>query len=127
LIFLFLILGDQLVKYFIRFKGGFYICNPNLAWGISIQPYFFWILWSSIILGLLFFLQTSKNKLVPILILSGAISNLVDRLIYGCIIDFIDLNFLFTNFKGWPLFNLADLLIVLGLIIIIFKKNKNGS
>jgi len=123
----FLIFSDQLVKYFIRLRGGFYVCNPNLAWGASLPPYLFLILWIGIIVGLLYFFQTSKNKWAFILIFSGAFSNLLDRLIHGCVIDFIDLGFFFTSLKGWPIFNLADSLIVLGLIIIILKKNKNVS
>ena len=36
-----------------------------------------------------------------ILMISGALSNILDRLYFGCVVDFINLQF-------WPLFNLAD-------------------
>lgn len=41
--------------------------------------------------------------------LGGATGNLIDRLRYGSVIDFIDLRF-------WPVFNLADVAIVVGLL-----------
>jgi lipoprotein signal peptidase len=53
-------------------------------------------------------------------IISGAISNIIDRIYFGCVIDFIDLRF-------WPVFNLADIYITIGAIILIKKqltKNK---
>lgn len=56
LVFVFLVFIDQFSKYLIRFKGGFYICNPDIAWGISIQPIVFWVVWVIIILFMLFML-----------------------------------------------------------------------
>lgn len=44
----------------------------------------------------------------------GASSNLVDRLIRGFILDFIDLGF-------WPVFNLADLAVVLAVALILWR------
>ncbi len=54
------------------------------------------------------------------LILSGAASNVIDRLIFGCVIDFINLNF-------WPVFNLADIFIAIGAIISIINIFKKKS
>lgn len=48
------------------------------------------------------------------LIIGGAIGNLIDRIHYGFVIDFID-------FRIWPVFNLADSAITVGTIIIILK------
>ena len=48
------------------------------------------------------------------LILGGAIGNLIDRIILGYVIDFID-------FRIWPVFNVADSAITLGASIILFK------
>ena len=47
------------------------------------------------------------------LILGGALSNGVDRLLQGHVVDFIDLHW-------WPVFNLADSAIVLGVIGVVF-------
>ena len=55
------------------------------------------------------------------LILAGALGNLIDRLLYGYVIDFLD-------FRVWPVFNVADSAITIGAIIlgwsILFNKEK---
>ena len=48
------------------------------------------------------------------LILGGAIGNLIDRVFYGHVVDFID-------FRVWPVFNIADSAITIGAILIVFK------
>lgn len=48
------------------------------------------------------------------LILGGAIGNLIDRIVYGHVIDFID-------FRIWPVFNIADSAITIGAVIIAIK------
>lgn len=56
------------------------------------------------------------------LILGGALGNLLDRIIYGYVVDFI--HFHVTNWN-WPIFNVADTAITIGaimLIIDIFRK-----
>jgi signal peptidase II len=117
LLFLILIMMDQISKYLIRSEGGFYVCNKNIAWGIRIPEIHFWIFWL-VMIFLLFFFSYKKgvqNYIFPfILILSGAISNVIDRLTFGCVIDFIDLRF-------WPIFNLADVFLVLGAILLLVK------
>ena len=45
------------------------------------------------------------------LIILGASSNIIDRIKYNFVIDYID-------FKFWPIFNIADMLIVIGIILI---------
>ena len=56
------------------------------------------------------------------LILGGAMGNLLDRIIYGYVIDFIDvsLGFLpFRLFNPWPAFNIADSAITAGIIMLV--------
>ncbi|MCA9408509.1 MAG: signal peptidase II [Candidatus Omnitrophica bacterium] len=48
------------------------------------------------------------------LILGGAFGNLIDRVAYGYVIDFID-------FRVWPVFNVADSAITIGAVIIAIK------
>ena len=48
------------------------------------------------------------------LILGGALGNLIDRLLFGYVIDFIDLRF-------WPVFNVADSSITIGACIFAFQ------
>jgi len=48
------------------------------------------------------------------LILAGALGNLIDRVAYGYVIDFLD-------FRIWPVFNIADSAITIGALLIAFK------
>lgn len=65
------------------------------------------------------------------LILSGAFGNLIDRIMYSYVIDYIKINLF-----NFPIFNLADMLITLGFIVILLtegyysykiKREKNGK
>jgi signal peptidase II len=121
--FLLLVLFDQLFKHLIRLKGGFYLCNPGIAWGIKLPAGLFWFFWIVIVFFILFLIYQEAFKktrsdifflFALLLILGGTIGNLIDRLFLGCIIDYIDL-------KIWPIFNLADVFIVIGVIIVIIK------
>lgn len=107
---------DQMSKYIIRTSGGFYICNKNIAFGINLPNSIFYILW--IIIVSIIIISITKYKIqdtkYAIFILSGAISNIADRLVFGCVTDFID-------FKIWPVFNLSDIFITLGAIMLIYK------
>ena len=51
------------------------------------------------------------------LILGGAIGNLIDRTLYGYVIDFIDV---YYNYWHWPAFNIADSAISIGAGLLIF-------
>ena len=128
---IFFVFADQLTKYIIRSFGGFYICNKGVAFGINLPH---WLI-LTLIVGLVCFLglliinlkleilnQFSNSKIKNlnfplILVISGAISNLLDRLYNGCVIDFIDL-------RIWPVFNLADIFICTGVFFLIIKLNK---
>ena len=58
------------------------------------------------------------EKILFSLILGGAIGNLYDRIIYYAVPDFIDLHF---NDFHWFTFNIADIFITLGIVLIIIK------
>ena len=65
--------------------------------------------------------QFSSEKLIQIALLfisGGAIGNAIDRVYFGGVIDFID--FFLYNFH-WPAFNLADIFISLGVIVLLFE------
>jgi len=116
-LFLFLFLADQLSKYAFLENS---VCNKNIAWNISIAPGFFYFFWLIIFFFLVYyFLRSEKTseKLALVFILSGAISNIIDRLVQGCVLDFIDL-------KIWPVFNLADIYITIGVAILIISQIK---
>ncbi|MCX7661597.1 MAG: signal peptidase II, partial [Candidatus Omnitrophica bacterium] len=53
-------------------------------------------------------------KVALILIVAGAIGNLIDRISLGYVVDFLDL-------RIWPVFNLADTSITAGILIVIYN------
>ncbi len=64
-----------------------------------------------------YFLLRQERKIVAFalaLVIGGGFSNILDRLIIGCVRDFIDLKF-------WPSFNLADSAVTIGVAIIVFS------
>lgn len=116
-----LIAIDQLSKYLVRPLDGFYICNTGISFGIQLPAFVFWFLWIAIIGFLIYFIVKKAScfdKIVLIFILAGATSNIIDRLCFGCVIDFIDL-------KIWPVFNFADIFISIGAIWLILKNLKS--
>ncbi|MDQ7074524.1 MAG: signal peptidase II [Gammaproteobacteria bacterium] len=58
------------------------------------------------------------------LILAGAIGNLIDRLAYGHVIDFLDL---YYKSHHWPAFNIADSVICIGAVIMIALTLREGK
>jgi signal peptidase II len=79
-----------------------------------------------IITVLIYLLNSSNNneKFGFSLIIGGSLGNVFDRLYYRSVIDFIDLH---INDIHWFIFNVADIFITIGILIIItlefFKKN----
>ena len=69
-----------------------------------------------------------RNTLAFGMILGGILGNLSDRIFFGYVIDF--LNFKIINYN-FPVFNLADTFIVVGVILLIIAiikgEDKNGS
>jgi len=57
------------------------------------------------------------------LLLSGAVGNLIDRAQFGFVIDFIDVH---VNGFYWPVFNLADSFIFLGVVLILFERKSTS-
>lgn len=69
-------------------------------------------------LGLAIWLVRLRRALMVLtvgLILGGALGNVIDRLIYGAVIDFIDLH---SGSWHWPAFNIADAAITVGVVIL---------
>jgi len=96
------------------FAFGF-LNNPSLNQIIVILVIF------SIIAYFLYLLIKTQDQFFRfslILIISGAIGNFIDRILYGFVIDFIDI---YLGSYHWPAFNLADSSITLGFILIMFN------
>ncbi len=91
------------------------------------QRWFFIVLSIVISVVLVFWLLklTTQQKLQMYsiaMILGGAIGNLIDRSIYGHVIDFIDV---YYQVHHWPAFNIADSAICIGAVLLIFDSIKN--
>ncbi len=80
------------------------------------------------VIFILFFLLLIKNeiknscwsKIACGLILGGAISNLYDRISLGYVVDYID-------FRIWPVFNISDTCITVGVFILLFQSLRKKS
>lgn len=144
-----LVLGDQLVKWWVvqnfalysgmdLIKGIvniFYIQNTGAAWGIfSGEMVFFFGITAVAVVAMLYLMyqERGKSKIAMaayVLILAGAIGNFIDRFRLGYVVDMIRLEFI-----DFPIFNVADMYLTIGVAIlfiyIIFvegKKEKRGE
>ena len=104
-----------------------HIHNYGISFGLfaGILPSWFIIISGSVMVIFLFFwMLKSSNKLEMwgiLLIISGAISNIGDRLINNYVLDFILLHY---NQYYWPAFNFADIYISIGILIVIIESFK---
>ena len=93
------------------------------------QRWFFAILASIVSIAIVIWMKKLKEheKATAValgLILGGALGNLIDRVRFGYVVDFIDV---YYGTAHWPAFNIADSAITLGAAIMIiasFKRNK---
>lgn len=124
---------DQVLKYKIRLNGGFYVCNPGISFGFILPDIVFWLsMVTFLILLLFYFFNSLKNTFFSlllffglVLLLSGAISNILDRIFFNCVFDYIKI---FPEI--FPVFNLADVTISTGSFMVIYnflKKNTEFS
>ncbi len=96
------------------------VLNTGAAFGLFKEKNQFFIVSSLIVIALIF-LYASLDKERDIfklsalgLIMGGAIGNLIDRLLFGYIIDFLD-------FRVWPVFNIADSAITVGSLLLVSR------
>lgn len=68
--------------------------------------------------------QLWRQNLAFALILAGAIGNVIDRLVFGYVIDFIDV---YVQDWHWPAFNVADSAITIGAILMLLEAFFEGS
>ncbi len=97
--------------------------NKGAAWGMFayFQDYllFFRLMTIGLILGYLFFFNKNPLRRFPLLlILTGAIGNVIDYFVYGHVIDM----FYFTFWGySYPVFNIADSAIFCGVALLLFQ------
>jgi len=132
LISLIVLLLDQITKVYISkifslgesfpiIRGIFHISlvhNTGIAFGLFKGNVIFFIVSTILVIAILVFLLRLESKnykvIIPLaLILGGAIGNLIDRLRFGYVVDFLD-------FRVWPVFNVADSAITIGGIVLFF-------
>lgn len=92
--------------------------NTGAAFGLLNEASYLGILILAILVTLIFFMLSEKNIFPMGLIIGGGISNLIDRMVRGYIIDYLFLDPL-------PIFNLADLAVVIGVFLIVYGYRSN--
>lgn len=103
-----------------------YVLNPGAAFGLLEYKRLFFVVITLVALVAIFFLrhhirrEGPKARLGTALFLGGALGNLIDRIATGFVIDFIDFHF-------WPVFNLADICICVGVGLIVWSMLQNES
>lgn len=101
--------------------GWEYFANSGVAFGIPL-PWFAALVYTPLILALLLWYYTKKKSRDPrlqlgvVLIVVGALSNLIDRILYHITIDYIRI---FTS-----IINLADVCIVGGVLLLLWTDRK---
>ncbi|GAB6990588.1 signal peptidase II [Paenibacillus pini] len=129
---------DQGSKYLISTKleigeeipviGNFFLITSSRNTGAAFsiledKRWFFVVITIIVVIAIIWYMQkvlkTSQRKLLPLglcLVLGGAIGNFLDRALTGEVVDFLQLNFGSYTF---PIFNIADSCIVIGVALII--------
>jgi signal peptidase II len=123
-----------------------FVENPGMAFGIEIGGRLFLTIFSMIAsIGIFYYIYRVRNeafiiRLTLAMILGGAIGNLIDRsfygvifgeapLLYGKVVDFIDMNFFHINFLGihmdrFAVFNVADVSVSTGIVLMLLFHKK---
>ena len=124
-----------------------YIENPGMAFGIDVGGKLYFSLFSVVAsVGILIYLLRSHAerfafRLSLAMILGGAVGNLIDRvfygvlfgeapLFYGRVVDFVDVDFFNVSILGyhlsrWPVFNIADAAVTVGVVLMIFTHRRS--
>jgi signal peptidase II len=89
--------------------------TPAMRWGLV-------ALTAAIAVTVLVWLlrETKRADILPLgLVLGGALGNIVDRALYGYVVDYADLHF--GEFRPFLIFNLADAAITIGVLLILAR------
>lgn len=131
------IIADQITKHLVRvyiksyevvtilpFLRIVHIRNEGAAFGLfkgfgNITFIIISIIAVIVVIYLLF--RDKRDRINLSLILGGATGNLIDRIIYGNVTDFIDL---YAGRFHWPAFNIADSALTIGISLMFFNHLK---
>jgi len=114
-------------------KNFFYLTytnNTGAAFSILTDKRIFLVLVGIIIIILLIYylkkhqIKNTINKISFALVIGGSLGNLIDRIIRGSVVDFIDIKIFSYNF---PIFNLADTFITIGVLLLLININKEET
>ena len=119
-----------------------YVRNPGAAFGFlaGASPLFRSVFFLAVTLAAIFLIlyylrQTTTEEVSLVLslalILAGAVGNLIDRIRFGEVVDFLDVYIgAFPQWPHWPAFNVADAAITTGasvLVILLLGRKKEGG
>ncbi len=146
---IFLVILDQVVKYIATNSLELYesvdvikdlfsltlFYNYGAAWGIFNDMRWFFIIVTIITLIVVGYIYKKCDESMKItkfgitLYFAGAVGNLIDRVLYGYVIDMFDIRIPIINYD-FPIFNIADMCLVIGVGVIMigmFKEEKNET
>ena len=113
--------SEPIIQGFFHFT---YVTNDGMAFGLSFPGgkqvlLFVTLILTGVIIWMLWKEKNSHNLIRYGLsfILSGAIGNMIDRMLYGKVVDFLDI--MIGDFH-WYIFNVADSAVTIGMILFIF-------
>lgn len=115
MIYLFILIIDKLIKFLLFESPLIYIKNTGLIFGLEFDSVF--IIFITLLLFSILYVLVKRVKFLELeikLIILGCIMNLSDRIIWGGVIDYI-------NILNILVINLADVIIMLGIIKILIK------
>ena len=96
-----------------------FITNTGTAFGLFKGVNFVFVAFSiAVVAAILYNIKNIKENEKSVqaavgLLLGGALGNLLDRIVHGFVVDFLD-------FRIWPVFNIADSAITVSVIMLIF-------
>lgn len=107
------------------------VWNHGISFGLfgkdAVPPWVLAAVTGAIALGVAVWLVRTKiwlQALAASLILGGAIGNIIDRLVYGAVVDFIRWH---AYGYSWPVFNIADAAITVGVGLLIVESLIGGK
>ncbi len=125
-----------------------FIENPGMAFGIDFgegSKLFLTLFSLAASIGIIYYIYKVRTQIFVLrfslaLILGGAIGNLIDRMFYGVfynegaflygkVVDFFDVDFFNVSIFGnsydrWPVFNIADFSVTIGVLLLLIFYNK---
>ena len=142
-LFLWVLIIDRVTKYWVLtyvdnvyqvtdFLSFDFVLNRGISWGMfhAESDGIFWLL-SLMILGVFMLLVSfayrrwhEANLIIgEVLVIAGAFSNIIDRMLYRGVVDFIVISW--GDYFSFPAFNIADACIVVGVFMMLTSVYRN--